>query len=381
MLDSALQQALAETHRATVRAGVMQVLLFTGLSQREVARLLNVSEAYLSRFLANEAQMISAPLVKKMIDQFKPPKVLQDQLLWHLEQYHKCKKLVFKIQLEEPSLVLMTTVSDLRIDGLLHSEATESKRLFLRCQQYGHLVLQNLLFRRAYYLAARVALVLNDIAHSLDRLVWAMFYARLARELLERTDTDFDDAGNYLLNAIYAEGVTLRLLGFSKQARQKQQEIIVGYPESHWFSHALREDMMAYLLNSHIERSVANQLLKRHLDSIRHLQQEEHAIWRFTADRNQAQILAKTGELSKALELMKDLYKKLLDTSGMTVVHRASFFRLYGAMNLSARQIDIGLELLQDAWQLAHNAGLTHQKNQILYHFEQANILVIEIMK
>ena len=111
------------------------------------------------------------------------------------------------------------------------------------------------------------------------------------------------------------------------------------------------------------------------------MHQVEHAIWRFTADRNQAQILAKTGELSKALELMKDLHKKLLDTSGMTVVHRASFLRLYGAMNLSARQIDIGLELLQDAWQLAHSAGLTHQKNQLLYHFEQANILVIEIMK
>jgi transcriptional regulator with XRE-family HTH domain len=374
-LDITAQQALTDAHFAALQAGVMYVIASSGLSQRALAQTLGVGETYVSRLLAHNADEISIAFINRAMCVLKLNNKMRETLRFHLEQYKRSLFIETAIQFEDSSEHLMQTVFDWRVDALLHKDPVASKTLFWRCRHRGQLVLNLLLKRRSYYLAARVALVLNDICHTLNALPLAMFYARLARELLLRVHpVETPDTNHYLVNAIYAEGVTLRLLGFGRQARKKHQEITTNHKQSPWFVHALREDLMAYLLNSHVDEKVALKLFAQHQRAMFDFNHPDHAIWRLTMQRQVAEIEIASRKFASAVEKLTELENQITATQGMTVIHHTSLLHLKGRAQLYDKKVDAGLETLHITWNLAVEAGLLHQQKSIMKTFRLAGI-------
>ncbi len=377
MLDSYVHQSQAEAHQAAARVGLMQILQTSRLSQREIAGRLNIGETYLSKVLHEDSsEKISSSLVQKLVFLLGASGSLHDQIQWHLESVAGHQKITKLSLHDEASQQMFETVFQQRISALLSQKPSQAKRYFLQCSRYGVQVIEILLARRAYYHAARVALVLNDIFHTLNRLPDAMFYSKLASQLLYSPDLElreqFEDFKEYYVNALYAEGVTLRLLGFHRQARKKQQEIILHYPSSTWYAHAHRENLLAYLLNTRIQKKVAFDLLKAHQVALGALESSDKAIWELTAQRNEAEVWLGLGLAGRSLEMLSDLLPKLNFTSGITNVHQVSFLRLYGKAFIKSRQKSAAFDILEQALVLAIGAGLVHQQHWIeskLSHF------------
>jgi hypothetical protein len=370
VLDSYLHQSQAEAHLAAARVGLMQMLQTSRLSQREIAGHLKIGETYLSKVLHEDSsEKIPASLVQRLVFLLGAPRSLHNEIQWHLENVAGHKKITKLALHDEASQPMFETVFQQRISALHSQEPSQAKRYFLQCSNYGVHVIEILLARKAYYHAARVALVLNDIFHTLNRLADAMYYAKLASQLLFSPPLDlreqFEDFKEYYVNALYAEGVTLRLLGFHRQARKKQQEIISQYPSSAWYAHAHRENLLAYLLNTRIQKKVAFDLLKAHQVALGALESSDKAIWEFSAQRNEAEVWLGLGFVGRSLEMLSDLFPRLNFTSGTTNVHQVSFLRLYGKAFFQARQKQQADAYLQQGLALAMAAGLTHQQSWI----------------
>lgn len=368
-----------QASNAATRAALMLTLQSLALPQREIAKRLGVGETYLSRLLHEESGLeIPSSLLSSLSQRLG----VRPKLLEEIRQQEIAQTNSFRRSLEAmESPAVFDLVFQQRLDALHSPDPNAAKRLFLRCRRDGRDALRILLARRADYYAARTALVLNDIGHSLNDVTEAMFYARLARELLAspsaETRDQFADFSDDYVNAVYAEGLTLRLLGFHQQARKKQREIIQHHPSSHWYTHACREELLSYLLNTRIQKKTAFELLTIHRDSLGTLETPARAIWDFTARQTEASIWTGLGKPELALEIMGDLHTQMQSWSAVTNVQQASFLRLYGHAFLKARQRDRAADALFQGYELARQAGLTHQQRLIEQTLERVNLTIL----
>jgi hypothetical protein len=359
---------LLESHRAAIRMGVQQLLSQSGWTQQRLAKAINSSEQRFNRCLRDTDDFGLSAYTTLTLDTFKAlssellPSAFEETM-FHLEQYIQATHALQDALPDFSAAQIMDQAWSYRI-GSLYTQDPEASVLSLReGVQFATQAIRSLMARHAWLEAARVALVAHDWMHTLHRLGTAAYYATLAEHLLNQIQHTASER-YYFINAMYALGVTRRMLKQPRSAREIFDRIKLEYPSSRWKPHAQREALMTRL-DEGFDLKNWSEDWDKHRKTLDAYSSSITAWDEFTAHRIRAEAWTKKRLVKQAQREWDRLSSVIETTEGVTIVHRVTFQKKFAQAQVQFGYIDNAFGMLTQAFNQATRAGLTHQLDDI----------------